>query len=739
MNSDNQQPQTDCSWVVSGMDCGSCAVKIRTAVEQLPGLSNVKISTMNETLSVTLDEKQTARDVVESQVKRLGYELRQADRKRTNRTAGRGEYDPKDITANITVQDLDPASHAARWYHTAKGKLVLITGLVLLAAWIAKLIFTPQVSILAFTAAALIGVAPVARRAFAALMARIPFTIEMLMTIAVGGAILIGAVEEAALVVFLFAVGEALEGLAADQARASIKGLANLVPKTAKREQNGSIVTVDAATLKIGQTIIIGPGDRIPADGVIIDGTSSIDESPITGEAIPITKTVNDPVYAGSINAEARLRVRVEKESEDNTIARIIQLVEEANDARAPTERFIERFSRYYMPAIVGMSALVAVVPPLLFDAEWSTWIYRGLALLLIGCPCALVISVPAAMASALSAGARQGLLIKGGSVIEAIAATKVIAFDKTGTLTVGRPVVTNVLAFSGDKKEVLSLSAALESGSTHPLGQAIAEYSSQESVSIPKVKDLRAIPGRGVVARLDGVDLFIGSPRYSAERIALPGNVKAAIAELENAGKTVALLAKGERAIGLIALLDEARSDAIISIRQLTNMAIRTIMLTGDNKRAAKAIAGRLKLDYRAEMLPEDKVSVVREMSSNDGLMMIGDGINDAPALASADVGIAMGAGTDVALETADAALLRNRLADVVNLIDLSRATMSNIHQNISIALGLKAILLLTSIIGVTGLWMAIMADTGATVLVTLNAMRLLGFKSKMQQSSIN
>jgi Cd2+/Zn2+-exporting ATPase len=615
------------------------------------------------------------------------------------------------------------------WWQTSKGRLVLVTGAVLAAAWALKLAANEQVAYWGFVAACLIGVVPVARRAFAAARSGIPFTIEMLMTIAAAGALVIGAAEEAALVVFLFAVGEVLEGVAADRARASIKALGDLVPKTAIIEEAGETRQVPASSLAIGQTVLVRPGERIPADGDIVDGVSGVDEAPVTGESVPKTKGVGDPVFAGSINTEAALRVRVTKAAEDNTIARIIRLVEEAQEARAPTERFIDRFSRIYMPAIVGLALLVMLVPPLLLGGEWSTWIYRSLALLLIGCPCALVISVPASIASALSAGARRGLLLKGGAVIEAAARTDTVAFDKTGTLTVGRPRVVDIVPLGASERDVLALAAAVETGSSHPLAEAILARAKADGVTPLRASSARAIPGRGVEAKVGSDTVFVGSPRFAGETGVVDATGNAAIERLEAEGKTVAAVFKGGAIAGLIALRDEPREDAAQAIAELKRLGVRSLMLTGDNARTGAAVAGTLGMEHSAELLPDDKVAQIKRMAETGHVMMVGDGINDAPALAAATVGVAMGSGTDVALETADGALLRSRVTDVPRMIRLSRATMANIRQNIVAALGLKAVFLVTSVLGYTGLWVAILADTGATVLVTINALRLLAF----------
>lgn len=485
-----------------------------------------------------------------------------------------------------------------------------------------------------------------------------------------------------------------------------------------------------AADLEVGQRVLVRPGDRIPADGEIAEGTSGVDESPVTGESMPKAKGPGEPVFAGSINTEAVLRITVTKASENNTISRIIALVEEAETARAPTERFIDRFSRIYMPAIVTLAILVAIIPPLTMGADWTIWIYRALALLLIGCPCALVISVPASIASALSAGARRGILMKGGAVIEATARTTRVAFDKTGTLTVGRPAVTNVITLSGTEPELLAVAAGIEAGSSHPLAEAILLQATKAGVTPLAASDAKALVGKGVEAMVDGTLAWVSSPRHASNVGAMDGSSARQVAVMEEEGKTVVVVFRERRALGLIAMRDEPRSDAVEAVRQLKAMGMTSVMLTGDNARTGAAIAKLMGLEYRAELMPEDKVTAIKEMVASGGVIMVGDGINDAPALASATVGVAMGSGTDVAPETAAAALLRNRVRDVAAMIRLARAAMVNIRQNVTISLGLKAVFLVTTVLGLTGLWIAILADTGATVLVTLNALHLLRFK---------
>ena len=733
------------SWKIGGMDCPSCAATIRGAVERMPGVSEVKLSMMSETLTLALDESQTKQDAIEKKVTSLGFTAAAiASKTHTRDQAGHDHdgHESKPTTAEGAGKHPIDAGHGlpghvhkatpdgVSWYHSNKGRLVLTTGVLLGGAWASSLVW-PAIAHWAFIAACVIGIVPVARKAYAAASAGMPFTIEMLMTIAATGALFIGAAEEAALVVFLFAVGEVLEGVAADRARASIRALKDLVPKTAIVEENGETRTIDAAALTIGQTVLVRPGDRIPADGEITDGVSGIDESPVTGESVPKTKGVGEPVFAGSVNSEAALRVRVTKAAEDNTISRIIRLVEEAQEARAPTERFIDRFSRIYMPAIVALAVLVAIVPPLMLGGEWSVWIYRALALLLIGCPCALVISVPASIAASLSTGARQGLLMKGGVVIEAAAKTGIVAFDKTGTLTQGRPRVTEVVALGRSEREVIELAASVETGSSHPLALAIIERAKAHAIPMRNATEAKAIPGQGVTGTLDETAIFVGAPRHALSRVSFDDQAKAAVEHLETAGKTVAAVLADGVLIGLIAMRDEPREDAAAGIAELKAMGIRSLMLTGDNARTGAAIAGSLGMEHKAELMPEDKVAAIKALSAKASVMMIGDGINDAPALAAAGIGVAMGSGTDVALETADAAILKSRVRDVPAMIRLARATMGNIRVNIAIALGLKAVFLVTTVFGYTGLWVAILADTGATVIVTANALRLLRFNA--------
>ncbi|TCQ99718.1 heavy metal translocating P-type ATPase [Neorhizobium sp. JUb45] len=744
---------------VEGMDCASCAAKIDTAVRRMPGVNDVSVSVTAGTMTVTHDGGNL--DVIGKTLSGLGYgatPIVPREKSSTVDSSASGghvhgpgcSHDHGDHAhahahahhhhhhdhshdhshADDTSESLHGHDHGpsdGSWWKSRKGRLTIMAGLALVVAYVVGHL-VPAIATFAFILAMLVGLFPIARRAFMAARMGTPFSIEMLMTIAAAGALIINATEEAAAVVFLFLVGELLEGVAAGRARDSIRSLAALVPKTALLEDGGKTREVPAETLAVGSVILVRPGDRVSADGIIVAGESAIDEAPVTGESVPVQKGVDDVVFAGTVNGDAALRIRVTAAAQDNTIARVVRLVEEAQESKAPTERFIDRFSRYYTPGVVLVAALIAVIPPLVAGGGWSEWVYKGLAILLIGCPCALVISTPAAIAAALSAGARRGLLMKGGAVLEGLGKLTAIAFDKTGTLTAGKPVVTDIVPFGRAGVDVLRYAASLETGSSHPLALAILERAEEDGIDLLPAVAAKALGGKGVTAVIDGVEVFLGSPRAVAQRVKLSAAHTRSITSLNDDGKTVSVLIIGDVLAGAIAMRDEPRADAVAGLKTLTDAGIKTVMLTGDNARTATAVGAQLGIEVRAELMPEDKQRIVGELKK-DGYVVgkIGDGINDAPALAAADIGIAMGGGTDVALETADAAVLHGRVGDVALMIDLSKRTMKNIFQNITIALGLKAVFLVTTVIGVTGLWPAILADTGATVLVTMNALRLL------------
>lgn len=715
---------------VQGMDCGGCERKVEAALNRLNHVEHVSASAVAGSVQLTPTIGKTLPHAeIESTITALGYQL--IDESAS--MAGSTKHTP--------------------WWQSPKGRLVLVSGALLALAWGLRFAW-PALGGWPFIAATVVGLVPVVQRAWQALKVGNPFTIEMLMSIAALGALAINAAAEAAVVVFLFAVGEMLEGVAAAQARRSISALSKLTPSTARLLEQGEVREVAAASLQPGQRVQVRPGDRLPCDGQIIAGHSSIDESPVNGESVPRERSEGESVFAGTVNLDGVLEVEVTRSAENNTIARVIKLVEEAQAAKAPVARFIDRFAFYYMPAVVGVALLVAIVPPLVSTMLWSESIYRALALLLIACPCALVISTPAAIAAGLSVGARNGLLMKGGAVLEQLGKLKRVALDKTGTLTAGKPTVTDVESLEAGNRldknrraEIVRLAAALEQGSSHPLAVAISDYYDlQEGAPVPTVQGARALAGQGVAGQVEGRELMLVSPRYLQPFTQHTGEIEARIAALEAEGKSLAVLIEigiergiegedgieNERLLGLIALRDEPREDAREGLQALERLGVQAVMLSGDNARTVAAIGEQLGIEAEGELMPEDKAQRVREWQSQGlgPVGKVGDGINDAPALAAAEVGIAMGSGTDVALETADAALLKNRVGGIAEMIALSRATMRNVKTNVALALGFKALFLVSTALGITGMWVAVMADTGATVLVTLNALHLLRYR---------
>jgi Cd2+/Zn2+-exporting ATPase len=758
-------------WRVEGMDCAACVAKVTRAVERLPGVTEVKVNLMAERMTATLAPGTASEDVVVQQVTALGYTVRplseagSAPRHGTeaahrhdhdddhchghdhDHDHGHGHdhdhdhghaghdhagHDDDEASPAHAHDHSDPAEAGLPWWRTAKAKLVGVLGLLVLGAQALSMVLPANLTDPIFLLATLIAVVPFGRRAIALARAGSPFSIETLMCVAAIGAAIIGAAEEAAVVVLLFALGELLENVAAGRARDGIRALAQLMPSIALRlRADGTTEQLAPEALAIGDLVLVRPGDRLPCDGVIEEGRSAIDESPVTGESIPVSRGPGDAVVAGSINAEGVIRLRVTRAAADNTIARIIRLVEDATASRARTQRFIERFASWWTPGAMIVSLLVILIPPFALGWDWWTSIYRGLAVLLIACPCALVISVPAAMASGLSAGARRGLLIKGGAALEAIGSATSVAFDKTGTLTEGRPRVTEVMPAVGqDATALLALAAAIEQGSSHPLARAVLAEAAARGITVPAATDQAAIAGRAATGQVGGRRVSIGSPRHAREEGADAAVLDSEIARLESEGRTVAVVVVDGVAAGLIALRDEPRADAATGIASIAALGLRPVMLTGDNQRTGEAIGATLGLDVKAGLLPADKLREIAALREAGAVIMVGDGINDAPALAAATVGVAMGGGTAVALETADAAVLQDRVGGVAELVSLSRATMANVRQNVGLAVGLKGVLLVTTLVGITGLWPAIMADTGATVLVTLNALRLLRWR---------
>jgi len=572
----------------------------------------------------------------------------------------------------------------------------------------------------AYAIGALIAVLPFAKSALEKALKGRPFSIETLVTIAVVGALPIDAGAEAVVVVALFSLGELLEGFAAARARSGLTALAQLLPSEATIEVDGERKTVPVTSLTVNMVMLVAPGDRLAADGTIVEGRSDLNEAAITGESSAVDKGIGAPVFAGSINGDGQLKVTVTKDASNSVVARIGDLVAQAQASTAPTARFIDSFSAYYTPAAILIAALIALVPPMLMGGEWSTWIYRALTVLLIACPCALVLSTPAAIATGIATAARHGILIKSGAALEMLAKIKIAAFDKTGTLTLGHPVVTDV---EGDATEVLRLAAAVETGLSHPVARGIVAEAVAKGIEIPGATDVVIRQGEGVEGIVDGVKIALLSPRASKS---LAPEVMTRIDALEREGKTIAVLFADTKFIGFIASRDEPRTDSKPAIAALTALGIKSLMLSGDNQRTATAVAAPLGMEAEGELMPADKLERIAALKAEMPILMVGDGVNDAPALATASLGLAMGGGTDVAIETADVGLLRDRLLAVPDAIRLARKTRSTIIINIVLAVGLKLVFLVLAVFGITNLWTAIIADTGATILVTINALLL-------------
>jgi Cd2+/Zn2+-exporting ATPase len=603
--------------------------------------------------------------------------------------------------------------------------LTVVAGTAILAA-LAVNTWSPLLSVALFVSATVAGGVFPARRALVALRTR-SVDINVLMVIAVAGAMALREWFEGASVVFLFALAQWLEARTLERARQAIRALVELSPREAIVKRNGAEYRAPVETIGVGAEIVVRPGDKVPLDGRVLAGHGDVNEAPITGESLPVDKGPGDEVYAGTINGRGSLDLEVIRVGRDTRLARIIHLVEAAQARRAPVQSFVDRFARVYTPAVIALAAVVAAVPPLVWG-DPVTWIYRSLVLLVIACPCALVISTPVSIVAALSAAARNGVLIKGGAHLERLADIRVVAFDKTGTLTRGDPHVGEVIAIDGDPAEILRDAAAVEARSEHALARAITSRARELQLRVPAAEGFTSTPGRGAEARIGDRDVIVGNDvMLSSRGIAVPIDP---IESLRRAGNTVVCVAVDGRIRGIIGVIDPLRETARETIEMLRSHGVRRVaMLTGDHAVTARAVAASLVLDDNHHgLLPDEKHARILAMRSDGAVLMVGDGVNDAPALAAADVGVAMGAAaSDVALETADVALMSGELLKLPYALRLARATVRNIKMNLVVSLALKAVFLVSALTGAATLWMAVLADTGASVIVVANALRLL------------
>lgn len=715
---------------VEEMHCGDEVAILENKLSPLPGVEGLAADIVSRRLRVKHHPAQTSRHELITAIGETGM---------TARTAGVGT--PEQRLPSVWIRHRIIILTAASGCLTALGLLLSLLG------------HPSGTTVPMYFAAVVSGGYYIARRGFLAAR-QLHLDMNFLMTIAVLGAMLIGEWVEAATITFLFALAQVLESRTMDRARNAIRSLMDVAPPQAFVRRDGQEQMLPVEEVRLGDILIVKPGAKVPLDGRVVKGSSTINQAPVTGESMPVEKWEGDEVFAGTINQQGALEVEVTHLAADSTLARIIHLVEEAQAQKAPSQRFVDQFAKYYTPAVIAGAVLIAAIPPLFFAQPFYTWFYRALVLLVIACPCALVISTPVTIVSGLAAAARRGVLIKGGRYLEGIGAVQAIAFDKTGTLTRGVPVVTDMIVCSPftvyrspnnpnsavnrepstvnrEQCEILRIAAAIEARSEHHLGQAIVQKARDLQIQWPEVEEFLAQTGRGAQARIEGQSYFIGNHRFAEEVGFCSAEVETKLADLERAGKTTVILGTDTQAIGIIAIADQMREEVPDVLQSLKTAEVRKlVMLTGDNLGTAEAIAGRLGIDeYLADLLPADKVEHVRQLTGRyDTVAMVGDGVNDAPALAAASIGIAMGAaGTDQALETADVALMGDELSQLPFAVRLGRRAVQTIKQNISLSLAIKALFLALAIPGYATLWMAVGADMGASLLVVFNGLRLL------------
>ena len=703
------EKMTKKTYRIEGLSCTNCAGKFEKNVKQLPGVTSATVNFGASKISV---EGQTTIEELEE--------------------AGAFE--------NLIIRDDQENDEQVRSKESfIKRNIALIISLgFILVAVISQLslgedhLLTKALYILAI----IIGGFDLFKEGFSDLI-KLDFSMESLMTIAIIGAAFIGEWAEGSIVVILFAISEALERFSMDKARQSIRSLMDIAPKEALIRRNNVEQLVSVDKIDIDDIMIIKPGQKIAMDGLVINGHSSVNQAAITGESVPVEKQLDDEVFAGTLNEEGVLEVKVTKKVTDTTIAKIIHLVEEAQGERAPAQAFVDKFAKYYTPFIIIMALMIVVVPPLFFGGDWNKWLYQGLSILVVGCPCSLVISTPVSIVSAIGNAAKNGVLVKGGVYLEEIGHLRAIAFDKTGTLTKGKPVVTDFIATSSETDiNYLSIISSLESLSQHPLASAILNEADKTNVDYKsiQIEDFQSITGKGLTGIHQNIRYYIGSPKLFSASVIEETAVKVQYRQFQEQGKTAMYFGTDEQILGVIAVADEVRDSSAAVISELHKLSIEhTIMLTGDNTKTAESIGKQLGVtEIKGDLMPQEKLDSIKALRTTyNKVAMVGDGINDAPALAASTVGIAMGgAGTDTALETADVALMGDDLQKLPFIVRLSRQTLKVIKQNITFSLGIKLLALLLVIPGWLTLWIAIVADMGATLLVTLNGLRLMKVK---------
>lgn len=694
---------------IRGLDCVDCAVTLERGVGRLPDVRAVAVDFATARMQVESAPGGVNRQAVVAAVRRLGYDVAEAS----------------------PPLPMEARGARAFWAYARSERRARLTLLALALALVGGLAsFVPgadAVRVSALVAATLAGLVHPARAGWGALRTGRGLDINVLMTLAALGALAIGELAEAATVMALFNLGEVLEAFTLDRTRASVRALMAAAPAEALRVAEDHERWVPVDSLAPGDQVRVRPGDRVPADGTVVEGQSAVDQSLVTGESAPADKSFGDPLYAGSINSgNSTLLMRVALAAGESTVARIGRLIERAQAQRSPTQRWVDRFAQRYTPAVVLTAVLLATLPPLLAGQPWRPWLYRSLILLVVACPCALVISTPVSLLSGLARAARMGVLVKGGEYLERLGRLQAIAFDKTGTLTLGRPVLEEIYP---DDDTLLALAAAVESGSEHPLARAVAREARHRSLRLPASEGFTALPGRGARARVDGRTMTLGSLELWPDA---PGGVVERVRAIEARGKTALVLGDRAGPLAVLTIADQIRPESRPALAMLRELGVvRTVLLTGDNAGAAAAVAREAGVDeFVAGLSPEQKAAAVARLAAEHGeaVAMVGDGINDAPALAQAPVGIAMGAGgTELTLETADVVLVRGDLGLLPKAIRLGRATRATVRQNVAFSLASKSLFVLLALFGLTTLWLAVLADVGASLLITINGMKLL------------
>ena len=701
--------------LIQGMDCAECAKALGRHIQRQDGVVNAQVHFASGKMEVVFQQT-TLASIIE-QVEVMGY------------TAT--PYQATMLKAEKRM-----------WWKERRNQLTLFSGLTFALGLVLEHLDIMPVAIVVYLVGMLGGGYYVARAGFSALRRGV-MDMNFLMTVAAIGAVLIQQWEEASAVVFLFSLGNAMQSFSMEHTRDSIRALMDLAPHEATVLRDGKEYTLPVEALSVGERILVRSGEKISMDGRVVRGASAVDQAAITGESTPVDREVGDEVFAGTLNLQGSLEIEVTKPYTESTVARILHLVEEAQDQRAPSQQFVDKFAAVYTPIVIALAIGLATIPPLLFAQSFADWFYRALQLLVISCPCALTISTPVSIVSAIGNASRRGILIKGGAYLEAAGAAKVVAFDKTGTLTAGAPQVKSIVAMEGlEQREVLRLAASLERLSTHPLAKAIVKASQNDGLELSNASDFSDSAGLGVAGSIDGVHYCVGGDRMVEDILNTAPEWMNTVSNMKGLGMSLAYVASDNQILGIIGLEDRVRPESAAAIQDLKRDGIAQVaMLTGDQVVPARALASQLGIDIvHAQLLPDEKLARIRELEAEHGqVIMVGDGINDAPAMAAATVSIAMGVGgSDIALETADMALMGDDLSRVAWCIGLSRRTLGIIHQNIVFSVVTKLIVLALAVVGMANLWLAVFADSGTALIVIFNGMRLMRWDRRSESEKV-